>query len=273
MRRVAFSWHAGLVAALAAAFLLGLGQTGRTAEPIPGSRIGALVMHGKGGTPNRTVDSLVAALKAAGVVVEAPLMPWGKDRIYDKSYDDAQAEMDGYVAKLRAAGAQRIVIVGHSIGGNAVIGYGARHQGIAGYVALAPAHNPENPAVQKMVGDDVARAKAMIDAGKGGDKGSFADFNIHPQPPAYVTAAIYYSWFAADGPAAFPANIAKFDRAAYLLWIDGPDEVQEKKRWHVPQVNAVQAMANARYERIEARHLAVPDAAIPLVLGWLRKLP
>ena len=127
--------------------------------------------------------------------------------------------------------------------------------------------------IQKDAGADIARAKAMIDAGKGGDKASFIDFNVHPQPPAYTTAAIYYSWFAADGPAAFPPNIAKFDRNARLLWIDGPDEVQEKKRWHVPQVAAVKAMANARYELIGARHVDVPNAALPTVLDWLRQLP
>lgn len=273
MRQIVFTGRSVAVAVLAAAFLLFAGDAGRAAEPIAGPRIGALVMHGKGGTPTRHVDALVSALESVGVLVEAPLMPWGKERIYDRSYEDSLAEIDGYVAKLKAAGAQRIVIIGHSIGGNAAIGYGARRQGIAGYVALAPAHNPENPVTQKAAADDVARAKAMIEAGKGDDKASFVDFNVHPQPPAYTTAAIYYSWFAADGPAAFPGNIAGFDRSARLLWIDGPDEVQEKKRWHIPQVNAVKAMGNARYELLDARHVEVPGAAISLVLDWLRALP
>jgi|GEM_PF-5878909 hypothetical protein len=116
------------------------------------------------------------------------------------------------------------------------------------------------------------RIGALVDAGKGDDKASFVDFNVHPQPPVHTTAAIYFSWFAADGPAAFPANIAGFDRAAWLLWIDGPDEVHDKKRWRVPQVEAVKAKPNARYELIEARHLEVPAAAVPLVIDWLRSL-
>jgi len=255
------------------AFLLGLGQGSHAAGPLPGPRIGTLVMHGKGGTPNRGVDGLIAALKAAGVVVEAPLMPWGKDRIYDRTVEDSMAEMDGYVAKLKAAGAQRIVIIGHSMGGNAAVAYAARRRGIAGYAALAPAHNPENPAVQRLAGEDIARAKAMIDAGQGAGKASFRDFNVHPQPPAYTTAAIYYSWFAADGPAAFPANLAKFDPNARLLWVDGPDETDAKKRWHVAEVETVKAMANARYETVDAHHMDVPETAIPLVLDWLGKLP
>ncbi len=273
MGRIASAWRGVALTALAMALLLALGHAGRAAEPISGPRIGALVMHGKGGTPGRNVDTLISALESAGILVEAPLMPWGKERIYDRSYEDSLAEMDGYVAKLKARGAQRIVVIGHSIGGNAAIGYGARRQGIAGYVALAPAHNPENPVIQKAAAEDVARAKAMVEAGKGEDKASFVDFNVHPQPPAHTTAAIYFSWFAADGPAAFPGNIAGFDRNARLLWIDGSDEVQEKKRWHVPQVNAVKAMPNARYDLIDARHMEVPGAAIPLVLDWLRALP
>lgn len=266
---------AGIVrtVALAAAFLLALGQMSQAAEPVAGPRIGALVMHGKGGSPNRNIDGLVSALRAAGVIVEAPLMPWGRGRIYDRTVDGSMTEMDGYVAKLRAAGAKRIVIIGHSMGGNAALDYAARRRDIAGYVVLALGQNPESPAIQRIVGKDVARAKAMIDAGHGNDKASFQDFNVHPQPPAYTTAAIYYSWFAADGPAAVPANLAKFDPHARLLWVDGPDETAARKRWRRPEVAAVKAMANARYVTVGAHHMAVPEAAIPIVLDWLRKLP
>jgi len=115
---------------------------------------------------------------------------------------------------------------------------------------------------QKAAAEDVALAKAMIEAGKGDDKASFVDFNVHPQPPAYTTAAIYHSWFAADGPAAFPANIAGFDRNARLLWVDGADEVQEKKAGH--RSHTRQGDGECPYELLEVRHLEVPGAAIPL---------
>jgi len=108
MSQIVFTRRAVAVATLAAVFLLSAGDAGRAAEPIAGPRIGALVMHGKGGTPTRHIDALISALKSVGVLVEAPLMPWGKDRIYDRSYEDSLAEIDGYVAKLKAAGAQRI---------------------------------------------------------------------------------------------------------------------------------------------------------------------
>ena len=72
------------------------------AEPIPGEKIGMVLMHGKGGTTNR-VDNLSYNLKSAGILVETPLMPWSEDRIYDKGYEESIAEIDTYVARLTAS--------------------------------------------------------------------------------------------------------------------------------------------------------------------------
>ena len=78
-------------------------------DPIPGDKIGMVLMHGKGGIGNN-IASFSRGLTGAGALVEAPLMPCSKNRIYDKGYEESMAEIDTYLARLKAAGAKRIFI-------------------------------------------------------------------------------------------------------------------------------------------------------------------
>src|SRR5688500_13034799 len=78
--------------------------------------VGAIVLHGKWGSPDQHVDSLAAALENQGYAVASPEMPWSRRRSYDRSVEDADTEIDAHIAKLKAGGAKRIVLVGHSLG-------------------------------------------------------------------------------------------------------------------------------------------------------------
>ena len=55
-------------------------------EPVAGPKLGLVLMHGKGGL-TKLVDSLADSLRAAGVLVDTPLMSWSKHRIYDRDYE------------------------------------------------------------------------------------------------------------------------------------------------------------------------------------------
>ncbi len=59
----------------------------------------------------------------------------------------------------KAKGATRIVVIGHSLGANAAIGYAARYPDLAGVVVLSPGHLPEQDNMRSFVSDVVARAK------------------------------------------------------------------------------------------------------------------
>ena len=75
-------------------------------------------MHGKWGTPDKGIQPIELELRGAGFRVVSPEMPWSDRRAYDASFDDVMAQLDGEVAKLRAAGARKIVIGGQSFGAN-----------------------------------------------------------------------------------------------------------------------------------------------------------
>ncbi len=179
------------------------------AEPIAGEKIGVVLMHGKGGTPSSQLSSLDSALRGAGVIVENNLMPWGRGRIYDKTYQDSMIEIDEYVNKLKAQGAKKIVVAGHSIGANAALGYGATRDGLSGIIVIATGHFPETSGFQAKLNGSAVKAKAMVDAGNGEKTGSFKDINIGSQANANVSANIYHSWFSQTGPADVLSNTKK----------------------------------------------------------------
>src|SRR4051812_48979945 len=68
--------------------------------------IGAIVMHGKWGSPDRNIPPIAAALEKQGYLVVSPEMPWSRGRNYDRSIEDTDAEIDAQIEKLKAAGAK-----------------------------------------------------------------------------------------------------------------------------------------------------------------------
>ncbi len=70
---------------------------------------GIVLMHGKWGSPDKSIVSLASALEGKGFLASTPEMPWSRRRSYDKSADDALNEIDAEVAKLRDKGARRNV--------------------------------------------------------------------------------------------------------------------------------------------------------------------
>ena len=104
-----------------------LGPRGRRAaagrEP---AGMGVVFLHGKGVWPGAFDGGIPGALEAEGRQVVSPEMPWSLRRMYGATFEQAMTEIDAAVAGLKAKGATRIVVIGHSLGANAAIGYAAR---------------------------------------------------------------------------------------------------------------------------------------------------
>ena len=88
--------------------------------------LGVIVMHGKWGAPDRQVDVLARALEKAGYRVSVPEMPWSQRRAYDRPVESADTEIDAELEKLKASGAARIVVAGHSLGASYALHYAGR---------------------------------------------------------------------------------------------------------------------------------------------------
>lgn len=231
-------------------------------------KLGIVLMHGLQGRPDRGIADLAFTLDAAGYLVERPEMCWSRFRVYDLPYLDCARDVDAAVARLKERGAAGIVIAGMSQGGSYAIAYGARHQGLKGIIALAPAPPVDRMAHRPEIRQSLEKAKAMIAAGKADESDTFTSFNLGAPFSVKTTAAIYVSFLAADSPGFMPANTPKL--TAPLLWVAGDSDRS--------QLGPDYAFAKApshplnRYVTVRSDHLGTPNAGRDAVLAWLKTL-
>lgn len=247
-----------IVAALLLAPAMGFAQSG--------DKVGVVFLHGKWAPGTRNLENLAQALQSAGYLVAMPMMPWSASANYNLSYDDAMAMIDAQVAALKNAGATRIAVGGQSLGANAAIGYGARHAGLMAIIAISPGHVPDLNR-DPQVSDSIARARAMVAAGRGNDTDLFMDVNQGDKKTIRMTAAIYLSYWDPAGPAIMPNNAAKL--SAPLLWMVGSGDPMAQ-RGEAYAFDKAPANPLSRYVTMSGgAHVTVVASAGPQVVAWL----
>ena len=231
---------------------------------------GVVLLHGKGGSPTSMIEGLTESLRKEGALVEAPELPWSGRRIYDATYDQAMAEIDLAVQKLKWAGATKIAVAGHSLGANAAIGYGARRDGLTAVIALAPGHLPEAWALRIRTKGAIARAKRLIADGKGDVPDSFPDLAQGLPFSVKATPNVYVSMFDPEGPAIIPKNAAAMGDVPFL-WVVG---VADPVFFHGRDYGFDPGAKNpkSRYVVIPGLHLSTPFQARRTIIDWLKSL-
>lgn len=233
--------------------------------------IGAVVLHGKWGSPLRAIDGLVAALEHEQILVRAPEMPWSRTRLYDKAVDAADAEMDAEIAKLRDRGAKQIFLIGHSLGANFALHYASRAP-VTAVVAIAPGHRPESPAFMKAVGAEVQSARAMVAGGKSAETVSFLDLNTGRQEQMRASAASFLSYFDPEGPLNMTRNVASMKPDIPTLWIIPTREDARLRTAVVGLYSNLPRNAGTRMAEPDADHVGAPAASVKIVIDWLREI-
>jgi pimeloyl-ACP methyl ester carboxylesterase len=272
-RIIALCFARMLAVAAAAAVMSSLGfAAAAPAADLHG--FGIVYLHGKAAWPGALNGGILSALEEEGALVATPEMPWSFHRRYAATFDQAMAEIAASVADLKARGATRIVLIGHSLGANAAIGYAARHPDLAGVVALAPGHLPETGRMRSFVADAVERAKQLIAAGQGDVPQSFPDMAQGIPLSTTATAVVYLSMFDPDGPAVIPKNAAAMGAAAApvpLLWIAGKlDPIDRRGPEYA--FNAAAKNPKSKYIEVFAGHLTTPLVARKDVVEWINSL-
>lgn len=215
---------------------------------------GVVLIHGKAGGQG-PLQPLAQGLKARGATVVLPRMSWTSGY---RTYDQTLGEVQAAVSRLKAGGASRIVLAGHSLGANISMGYAARIGGVDAVVALAPGHRPDFIASQ--TGESLAQAKAMVAAGQGAQKGRFLDFNQGRTFPITTTAEAYLNFFDPSGPAAQAAQASGV--RVPTLWVIGTGDRAA--------MNDRAAYSGTRIV-VEADHQTTPRVAVAEVIDWLQK--
>jgi len=238
---------------------------------------GIVFLHGKASWPGAMNGGILSALRDEGALIATPEMPWSFHRRYAATYDQALAEIDAAVGELKGKGARRIVVIGHSLGANAAIGYAARRPGmaeLAGIVALSPAHLPEVGDMRDFVADAVARAKKLVAEGKGDVPQTFPDMAQGIPLIAHATPIVYLSWFDPDGPAVIPKNAAVLGAAPHpvpLLWVVGKlDPIDRRGPEYA--FDAAAKNPKSKYIEVFAGHLTTPLVARKQVVEWINSL-
>jgi len=230
---------------------------------------GVVFLHGKGVWTGAFDGGIPAALEAEGAVAVSPEMPWSFGRMYGATYDEAMREIDAAVAGLKARGATRIVVIGHSLGANAAIGYAARRREVAAVVALSPGHLPETAEMRARTGEAIVQARALLAAG---EKSRRTWPDRIQGVPTFATAspAVYLSMFDPDGPAVIPKNAAAL-HGVPLLWVVGDsDPIFARGRDYA--FTRAPRNPKSRYIEVSAGHLTAPRAARSQVVEWLKSL-
>lgn len=225
-------------------------------------RTGIVFLPHKGGA----VGVLPGILHKAGFLVEAPAMNW-----YARTYEDTMPVIDRLVERLRKRGATHIVVGGHSLGANVALGYGARREGLAGVLAVAPGHVPSVGGWQAKNKRDYLRARKLVKAGKSDQPAKFRDSSQNRKFFRRTTPRIYVSWFDPLGPAVYRKNAANLKPGTALFWIVGRRDIMYSRGEHFAYNQAPPHPAS-RYETIDAGHRDTPEIGAAKIIEWLKSL-
>ncbi|MGO8693529.1 MAG: alpha/beta fold hydrolase [Rectinemataceae bacterium] len=236
------------------------------------ARVGIVLLHGKTSEPNVVAEGVVAPLDQAGFLVETPEMPWSQKRYIDKSFEDALDEIDQAVARLVSRGATKVVIAGHSMGADAALAYAAHRGKVAGIILLAPGAVPDSPSFRRLA-PDVAKAKAMIDAGNGDQESTFGDINMGKYFTRTMKASVYYSYFRPDGIGAAATNASNISPDIPVLYVAGSADPLTRRLGKSFIFDKLPPNPLSKYVVVKAGHLGTPAAAVQEIIAWLHTLP
>ncbi len=231
---------------------------------------GVVFLHGKGMWPGAFDGGLLGSLESQGAKTATPEMPWSFSRIYAATYAQAMSEIDMAVASLKARGAKKIILIGHSLGANAAIGYAATRGPLAAVIALAPGHLPETEGLRGRTRTAIVEATQLIANGQGDVRHSFPD-QVQGFPTVVsATPFVYLSMFDPNGPAVMPKNAAAMPPVPFL-WVAGIfDPIYSRGRDYAFTLGAKHP--KSRYLEVLGGHLSAPLLAHGKIMDWLNSL-
>ena len=252
-----------LVAMLSAAF--------PPRAPARSRGIGIVVMHGKGGAPTKHVADLAASLEGKGYLVANLDMPWSGQRDYDADVAAAEKQVASALESLRAKGATKLFVVGHSQGGLFALYFGGKHP-VDGIVAIAPGANVGSPIFREKLGAAVAQARQLVAEGKGDEKARLLDFeSSRGTYPIAATPANYLAWFDPDGAMNQVIAMKNMNPKVPVLFIAPKGDYPGLQKIKQSMFDALPRHPLTRLYEPDATHLGAPSASLDEILRWTRE--
>ena len=234
------------------------------------NHIGIVLMHGKGGSPGRHVSGLASQLQEQGFLVANLEMPWSGRRAYDVPVAAAEQEVETALGALRAQGATKLFVAGHSQGGLFALHFGNAHR-VDGVVAIAPGGNVGSALFREKLADDLAKAQQLIAAGKGQEKASLADFEGSKGAyPVSSAPADYVSWFEPDGAMNQLLAVQNFNPQIPVLFIAPLHDYAGLLKVKQQMFDALPKNPLSRLYEPDSSHLDAPSASSSEIAAWCK---
>jgi len=231
-------------------------------------KIGIVIMHGKGGSPTKTVSELAGALEKKGYLVANLEMPWSGNREYDASVTAAEEQVEAALSSLRGKGAQKVFVAGHSQGGVFTLHFAGKHA-VDGIICIAPGGSVASQVFREKLGNSVARARQMVAEGKGDEKSRFDDHEGKKGTFSVVTtAAVYLTWFDPEGAMNSKRAAAAVNPQIPILWIVAQRDYPGLRKTNIPLFDTFPKNSQTRLFEPNADHIGAPYASIGEIARW-----
>jgi len=221
----------------------------------------------------RNETSLLAIdLYEDGFLIESPHCAWSRYKKYSDPVDKSLSKcVTPRITILKNKGAEKIVVLGKSLGANAAIRAGVVIDGIDAIVAMAPGHNPDEEHIRERFDADIREAKEKINSGNGQEKIEFEDFNQGRTRPYEVSAANFFSWFDPEGKAVMGLNAPKVKAGIAFLWIAGEDDrISDGTGKGI--YDSVPKNPKSKFIHVEGGHGDVRENGRDIIIDWLKAL-
>ncbi len=229
-------------------------------------KMGIVVMHGKGGRPDGLVKNLADGLVAKGYLVANLEMPWSGKREYDKNVAAAEQEVTAALIELRAKGAGKVFVAGHSQGGVFALHYAGKHP-LDGLILIAPGGNVGSRFYQGKVGGSVSRARDLVASGKGNERSEFDEYESS-LTTVHTTAAIYLTWFDPDGAMNQTNSSRALPASLPVLHVAPTNDYPGLSRVKQEMFNAMPSNPLTRLHEPVATHRNAPTEALEEIARW-----
>lgn len=236
------------------------------------AQTGIVIMHGKGGSPDRLVSDLAAGLAGKGMLVANLEMPWSGKRHYDKDVAAAEQEVTAALAGLRSKGAKKLFVAGHSQGAVFALHYASKHP-LDGLIIIAPGGNVATNFYQQQVGASVSRARSLVASGKGDERGAFDEYEGGKGNwTVNTTAAIYLTWFDPDGAMNQEKSSRALPQSLPVLHVAPNSDYPALLRAKQAMFAALPKNPLTRLYEPDADHRGAPRASIDEIVRWTNEV-
>lgn len=252
--------------------IVAVGATVQVAAAQTPARIGIVLMHGKGGSPTQHVGSLASSLEEKGYLVANLEMPWSYRRSYDVPVADAVSEVESALDELRARGAVKLFVAGHSQGGLFALYFGGQHA-VDGIIAIAPGGNVGSATYREKLGESVTQARKLVADGKGSDRARFLDFEGSKGTYVIVCAAAHYlNWFDPEGAMNEWTAVKSMNPKVPVLFIVPKNDYPPLQKAKQRLFDSLPRNPLTKLYEPDSSHLGAPANSVEEIERWITEV-